>query len=470
MEKVHAGMPCVLPILYATLLFGAWWGAPAARAQGAPQVVSFAPPNGETNAALNSSLVFVFNQPMDTNVPVLASFPPFLVGNLDVTPANHFLSGTWSADGRTLTCEASSPLPANADVNWTLNPANSMLPLTSSSGVPLMTVSGSFRTGSNGSGGCDQTGLPPGWGNYSINKTSFYEQTSAADPLPAAQSPFFFGAFVQSPSSGPTVTGGSVTRPDNTQDGLQGLGGSFFFSTNPPTEPALDAAYPGGNYTLRFTQTGQPERVIAMTMPALRPPVPKVANFAAAQAVDATQDFTLNWGAFTGAGANDYISLSVSDTLGRVAFQAPDLCVPRYLLVTASSIAIPANTLKTNQTYSATLSFGRGFYFSTNAVPQMAGYGSILIGTRFTIDTGPGGPTLADPASLTGSRLLPNGNPEIDLRGTPTRSYSIERSGSLATPNWTSVGSVGMDATGKGIFQDTQPNKTYPLFYRAVAN
>src|SRR6185369_5376185 len=164
-ENIRAGMR-VLHLLCATLLFGAWWGAPTARAQGTPQVVSVTPPNGDTNAALNSNLVFVFNQPMDTNVPVLPSFPPFLVGNLDVTPANHFLSGTWSADGRTLTCEPSSPLPANANVNWTLNPANSMFPLTSASGVPLTTVSGSFKTGSSSGGGCDQTGLPPGWGNY----------------------------------------------------------------------------------------------------------------------------------------------------------------------------------------------------------------------------------------------------------------------------------------------------------------
>jgi len=406
---------------------------------------------------------------MDTNVPVLPSFPPFLVGNLDVTPANHFVTGTWSADGRTLTCELSSPLPANTAINWTLNPANSAVPLTSSSDVALTTVSGSFKTGSSGGGGCDQTGLPPGWGNYSINKSGSYEQTSTADPLPAAESPFLFGAFVRSPSSGPTVTGGSVTIPDNTQHDLQGLGGSFFFSTNPPTAATLDAAYPDGSYTLRFAQTGQPERVIAMTMPA-GIPVPKIANFPATQAVDAEQDFTLNWGAFTDANANDYISLVVSDDRGGVAFQAPDLCVPRNLPVSATSIVIPANTLKTNQTYMATLSFGRIFYFSTNAVPQMAGYGSIMRTTRFTIDTGAGGPGLPDPANLTGFRLLPDGNPEMDLTGTPTRSYSIERTGSLTTPNWTPVGSVGMDATGKGIFEDTQPNKTYPLFYRAVAN
>ena len=194
-EIIPAAMQRVLHILCATLLFGAWSSSPSARAQGTPQLASVTPLTGETNAALNSKLVFVFNQPMDTNVFVLPSFPPILVGNLDVTPANYFLSGTWSADGRTLTCEPSSPLPAHAEVHWTLNPANSSFPLTSSTGVPLITVSGSFRTGSSSGGGCDQTGLPSGWGNFSINKNSSYEQTSAADPLPAAQSPFVFGAF-----------------------------------------------------------------------------------------------------------------------------------------------------------------------------------------------------------------------------------------------------------------------------------
>jgi hypothetical protein len=468
-QNTRRNMQLVLHILYAILVFCAWWGAPTACAQGTPQLVSVTPANGDTNVTLNSSLVFVFNQPMDINVPAVPSFPPFLVGNLDVTPANHYPSGTWSADGRTLTCEASSPLPANANVNWTLNPAGSMFPLTSSSGVPLATVSGSFKTGSSGGGGCDQTGLPPGWGNYSISKSGFYEQTSAADPLPAAQSPFLFGAFVRGPSSGPAVTGGSVTLPDNTRDDLQGLGGFFVFSDNPSTEAALDSTYPAGGYTLRFTQTGQPERVIAMTMPAGNPPVPKIANFPAAQAVNASQDFTLSWGAFTGAGANDSISLSISDGAGKTVFLVPDLCVPRTLSVTATSIVLPAGTLISNQTYTATLSFGRTFYFSTNDVPQMAGYGSVMRSTRFTIKTG-SVVSPPDPARLTGSRLLPSGDPEIDLTGTPTRSYSLERTGNLTTPNWTPVGSVVMDATGKGIFQDTQPGNTFPLFYRAVAN
>src|SRR5687767_14473549 len=71
-----------LPALCTALLFGAFSGAPAALAQ-APQLFSVTPPNGTTNAPVNSSLVFVFDQPMDTDVSVTPSFPPFLVGNLE---------------------------------------------------------------------------------------------------------------------------------------------------------------------------------------------------------------------------------------------------------------------------------------------------------------------------------------------------------------------------------------------------
>ena len=453
------------PILIATLLQGLV--APVAHAQGAPQLVSVTPANGTTNADINTSIVFLFNQTMDTNVPVLASFPPFVVGNFDVTPANHYISGSsWSADGRTLTCPAQVPLPADSTVSWTLNPAGSMFPLTSSGGVPLATVSGSFKTGSGGGGGCSQTGFPPGWGNYSITKNYTYDQTSAADPVPASQSPFLFGAFVQSPSGGPDVTAGSVTLPDSTSLDLDGFGSTFFYATNPPTENALDTAFPAGAYTLRFMQTGQSERVINMTM-AGNPPVPKIANFVAAQAVNAAQDFTLNWNAFTGAGANDYISLSISDA-SHVVFQAPDPCVPRTLAVSATSIVVPAGTLTSNKVYTAVLSFGRNFYSSTNAVPQMAGSGSIVRITQFTINTG--SISLPDPANLTSSRLLQNGNPAFDVTGTPTRSYNIERTGTLNPPGWSQIGTVSLDSLGKGAYEDTTPNKTFPLFYRAVGN
>jgi hypothetical protein len=50
------------------------------------------------------------------------------------------------------------------------------------------------------------------------------------------------------------------------------------------------------------------------------------------------------------------------------------------------------------------------------------------------------------------------------------RSYNIERTGTLSPPGWTQIGNVSLDALGKGAYEDTSPNKTFPLFYRAVGN
>jgi hypothetical protein len=284
-----------------------------------------------------------------------------------------------------------------------------------------------------------------------------------------SEDPFAFGAFVRGPQAGPAATAGSLTLPDASSRPLQEIFGFLSFSDTPASEAALDAAYPAGSYTLRFTQTGQPERVVAMTMPALVVPVPKVANFAAAQAINAAQDFSLSWNVFTGAGASDYLSLTITDGVGNILFQAPDPCVPRPLPASATSIVIPANTLPANQTLTGSLSFGRAFYSNTNAVPEMAGFGGMSRHTEFTLKTGAGGGP-ADPARFTGFRLLPNGNPQMDLTGSASRTYTIQRAGSLLPPNWNPAGDVTMDGTGKAGFEDTQAGKVLPLFYRAVAN
>lgn len=570
---------------------------PAVRAQGTPTVTSVTPANGATAVAVDSALVFVFSTPMDTDASFIPSVPPFVIGNLEFTPAGAVaaVDFQWSGDGRTLTCQPVSELPANTTITWKLNPAGAMFPIKSSGGVSLGTVSGSFTTGAGGGGGgtgpklvssnpadgattvpvtstvvfvfdqamqkntalggfppavpgavawggsgvtatkfsyawsddgqtltctyagelpgnmeitwalnpgtliqlqneagdplptgtysgsfttgpgggggenCDPSGVPSTWGSYSLSKTASYQQTSPADPVPASEMPFAFGAFVTGPQAGPAATAGSVTLPDNSTKSLEALFGYLTFNDTPATEAALDAAYPAGNYTLRFTQTGQPERVIPMTLPAANVPVPKIANFAAAQAVNAAQDFTLSWNAFTGAGTGDYISLTITDGQGNVLFQAPNPCVPRELAVTATSIVIPANTLQTNKLYSGTLAFERNFYSSTNAVPDMAGFGGVMRHTEFTINTGAGGGT-ADPARFTGYRLLPDGNPQMDLTGTAGHAYTIQRTSSLTTPNWSTAGTVTMDAAGAAVFEDTAAVKTFPLFYRAVAN
>ena len=444
-----------------------------AQAQGVPELSSVTPANGATGVALDAPLVFVFDRPMMVTVPIIPSFPPFLVGNLDLSPAATAPSvvGEWSEDGLTLTCTPSSQWPANTALTWKLNPAGSMMPITSEEGEPLPadTYSGGFTT-AGGSGGCTPDGIPDDWGGYTIAKGARYAQTSTSDPVPESDAPYHFNAMVLGPDAGPAVTSGSLTLPSGARKELESMpfGSALFYLDEPASGAALEAAYPPGTYTLRFTRNGEAERVIPMTMPVVNVPIPKIANFAEAQSVNHAQAFTLRWNAFTGAGANDSISLYIADALGNVVFQAPDLCVPRELPVTATSIILPANTLQNNMTYSAGLHFFRMFYFSTNAVPDMAGSGSISRHTRFTIKTGTGGSGTA--AQFTGYRVLPNGNPEMTLAGTPLAGYSIQRTQSIGAPAWTTAGRVTMNSGGTAIFEDTGAGTSFPVFYRAVAD
>ncbi len=562
--------------------------APTALSQVAPTVTSVTPANGATDVPVTSTLVFRFSQDMNTEVPLVPSVPPFLVGNFEITPeAAQIFDFEWSADKRTLTGTPSGDLPANTTISWRLNPAGSFLPLTSAGGTPLATTSGSFTTGAGGGGGgdepallfvspaegamgvplnanvvfvfdrpmrkitnpgpairwigveaarftyawsgdgatltcdyagdfpalatiawvlnpdgaavlfesadgvplpgdtysggfmtttggggggCDPDGIPDAWGGYGISKLGNYVQTSAADPVPDSPDPFVFSAVVLSPDAGPNVTAASVTLPGGGQRMLEAIpfaSGFMYADESPATAAALDTAYPAGTYTLRFNQTGQPERVIAMNMPVGNPPIPKIANYTEAQSINASQDFTLRWGAFTGATATDYLSLVIHDNMGHIFFMAPDACVPRPLPVTATSVVLPANTLQSGKTYEGELTFSRLFYFSTNAVANMSGSGSLTRTTRFTLSTGGGTPDAA--ARFTAFRLLPNSNPELTLTGTAGRSYTIQRTGSLTAPRaWANAGTVTMNAAGTAVFEDVQPGKVLPLYYRAV--
>lgn len=444
-------------------------GAGGGGGEDAPELVSSDPNDGAMDVPVTTVIRFVFDIPMKTTT-ALADAVRWQ--GTDVDPAKFVYS--WSPDALTLTCDYTGDLPADTLVIWYLNPEDATVRLESQAGEPLPsdTYAGGFMTASSGGGDCTPDGIPDDWGSYSVSKLVSHQQTADADPVPVAESPFRFWAFLSGPDGGPAVASGSITLPNGTRHNLEASpwGNFFTFLDEPASETALNTAYPAGAYTLRFTRAGETERSIAMTMTAAWPPVPKIADFVAAQAVNHAQDFTLRWNAFTGAGTADHITLSITDMIGgRTVFQAPDLCVPRELPVTATSIVLPANTLENNKTYSASLTFGRMFYLSTNAVPRMAGVGMVSRDTQFTIKTGTGGVGTA--ARFTACRLLPNGNPEMTLIGTPLATYAIQRTGFIgASAAWTSVGSVTMTGGGIAVFEDTAPNKTFPVFYRAVAN
>jgi hypothetical protein len=439
-----------------------------------PSLVSSNPANGATGIPVSASIRFVFDQPMELN-PAVGGYPPLVPGAIAWTGAGlqpSKFTYSWSADGRTLTCAYTGGLPGDTAISWALNPPNAMVRLANASGTPLPegAFSGSFTTGEGGgSGDCSPDGVPENWGFYGVMKSFRYQQTTTGEPvpLPPAEEPFTFGVFIRQPEGGPAATSGSVTLPNAVQHPLEGMpfGGMLFYFETLSSDAALEAAYPNGSYTLRFTQTGEAERVIPMNMDASQPVIPRIANFAQTQSVNAHQDFSLEWNSFAGARAEDSIHLKISETTGSTVFEAPDLCVPRELPVTATSILIPAETLQANRTYNAVLTFGRFFYASTNTVPEMAGVGSASRSTEFVIRTG-SGTGLASPR-FTGFRVLPNGRPEMTITGTAGGQYTVQRTQDLGAPAWTAAGTVTIGAGGTAVFEDLAP-LAFPLFYRVA--
>ncbi len=436
-----------------------------------PKLVSTTPANGATGVSVSSTIVFVFDQAL-VPVPQVGGIPPFVKGPLTLTGTGLVAAQfnyTWSQDAKTLTCTYTGNLPGNTTISWSLNAADAIFFFENEGGEQVARTTGSFTTGEgSGEPGCDPDLEFLDWGDYVLGKNSQYEQSSPADPVPASETAFTFSSFVGSPTAGPTVTNASVTLPNGTRKDLSSPGPflMLFLLDEAATAAELDTAYPGGTYTMRFTQTGLPERVVSMNLPAATPPVPKIANYAAGQAIDPAADFTLQWGAFTGAGADDGISLTIMDGANLV-FSAPDPCVPRELVATATSILIPANTLQISKIYQCDLNFGRQFYLSTNAYPMMVGYGAVSRSTSFTLSTG--GTTPANPARFTAWELLPNGHPKLTFEGSAFRSYVIQRSPpNFGSPTWTPAGTVTVSVKGVAVFEDMQSG-AFPLIYRAVA-
>jgi hypothetical protein len=110
--------------------------------------------------------------------------------------------------------------------------------------------------------------------------------------------------------------------------------------------------------------------------------------------------------------------------------------------------------------FGQTASFGSGQ--ANQTAISSAGATDIFI-ARFQL----GGST-TQPATFVGYGLLPNGNPELTISGTPLKTYSIRRSPTIVSPGWSGVGNILTDAQGNGVFEDLDPALAFPAFYQAV--
>jgi hypothetical protein len=438
-------------------------------APAAPHLTSSTPGNNAQSVATNTVVQFRFDLAMKQLTSAELGGTPagnggaILWAGIDAAKFNY----TWSVDGRTLNCVYVGGFPKDAIVAWMLNPSTAVVKFESTTAIALASENykGSFFTAGPETG-CSFGSYPANWGNFSINKFYNYVQNSAADPLPNGNGAFAFTAAAQG-SLTSAVTAVSIVFPDATTTNLfvfNGTASAYLPTTNRDT---LNTKFPAGAYTMRLTQNNQPLHEIAMTMTADSGVIPKLLNFDEAQTIDPATDFTLRWNPLPNPTGSNYLSVILVDDKGRTVFRAPNPCVPRPLSPTDTSVVVPGHLLLTNTTYTGILQFGNMFYFDTNAIPSMAGSGNMGALTTFTAKTTGGGVSIQAP-TIGNFVLLPNGNPQFEVAGTVSQIYVIERTPILLPPNWSQAGSVTIQAGGNATFEDTQPNKTYPLFYRAV--
>ena len=418
-----------------------------------PQLVSSFPTNGASGVTVYFPVGFLFNEAMKPTQSIAWS--------ANVNSAN--FTYNWGGGGNSLVCTYQGSLPAGAVITWTLNPSGQPLLFADAAGNPLPanTYSGSFATAGSTNNPCNPGDDGRGFGG--VTKELTYFQTGTGSPtLDPTNPPVFFG-ITTSPTNNP-VTSAKVQVPGGPLLTLTNyFGRSFVNSEEYASQAALDTARPSGTYNLQLTRTTGVPPSAGINLTGSYPPTPQILNYAAAQAIDASANFVLKWNGFTGATANDSIAITLQN--GAWSWTAPDPCVPRPLTNTATSVTIPAGTLQAGTTYNASLDYSRMTYSASNAIPDMslAAFLRKTVNLQIRTTGGSGGQ-----ARFIGWRVLPNGNVEFKLQGTPGSSYLLQSTTNFTTPTaWGTV--TNLLAPSDGIMTPVIAPTTYgtKAFFRA---
>jgi hypothetical protein len=229
-----------------------------------------------------------------------------------------------------------------------------------------------------------------------------------------------------------------------------------YFETNLST---FDSVFPAGSYQFSVQAATSNQQVnVTLSAPASQPAAPHVVNFAAAQAVNASQNFTLTWDAFPGGTAADFVYV----TVGNNVFASASPGVVGALSGTATSVVIPAGTLQAGSNYTASVGFYRASW-STNA-SYVAGTFRATV-TEFPLVTMGGvvvHPTLGN-ISLSGGKV------GFDVSASSSVAFTVEYAASLASANWQSLITTNM-VGGTIHVVDPRPAADKAVFYRVKVN
>ncbi len=358
-------------------------------APAAPTILSHVPPNLASGISPSAAIVFTFSEAMNTSATEatfqsILAVPPFIV--------DHSTTAVWTGGGTVLTCTPSPAFPANTQIIWNVSGENLAGDFLEGD------TSGFFTTGAgSGSGGSGTNAIT----TFSVGKVHHYQQLHAGAPTLDPTTPFGFSG-VTALASNRTATSVTLTNPNpGSFFGLFQLpppsAEIFILSTNFTSLGTFDATFPAGNYGFLVQAATSNQSVVVNLPDAVSLPQPNAPHLnnppVTLKDVDPSQPFVLNWDAFSGGSATNYIYVEIGTN-----YSSPYPGLPGALAGTALSWTIPAGTLQPNTTYESTIGFYRAAS-ATNASFATTAYRATF--TDFTLITTSSGGTTGGPLVLT---------------------------------------------------------------------
>lgn len=316
-----------------------------------------------------------------------------------------------------------------------------------------------------------QAGVAADASLYGILKSQQFIQSNANAPVALGANGFAFNSAVIMTSPG-LVTNATILPPNaaSVRTLLPDVtGNALRFEERFNTQAELDAAYPNGGLSgsylmsLECLNDGTQGADLTFTLfglPLAYPPSVRVSNFAAAQAIDHTVEFTLRW---TASGqALDQIQVVIIDASSNAVYTSPAPFAAGALTGASNHIVLPAYTLPSNANLIGHLAIARPAVPNTAAYPGALGVAALIRDTEFPLQTRPA-PVAPQVEIISG----PAGDSPLRLRivGPPNRFYRLQASRTLT--NWNDI-LITNSATGTIEFVDPNSLVFSGRAYRAA--
>lgn len=224
-----------------------------------------------------------------------------------------------------------------------------------------------------------------------------FTQTSESSIAPGGPKPFLFKGRLVPLLLSQVANNPTLTPPSGSSATLRLDEDSAAFSyTNFLADAAsLGSSYPAGSYTFSYTSKSSGATSLPFILPTQSlPGAPRVANFAAAQKVDANSDFTLSWTPPAGASQSDEVEVTIIDETGSIISKSESAGSFQPTPGTTTSYDLAAGTFEPGKSYTGRITFYRVASYDFSTLP--AKFAAYFSETEFTIKTvseEPPGPT-----------------------------------------------------------------------------